>query len=213
MAKDIDFAAIKRQVPIAKVADYLGLPATSKDQIRCECPACESDNPRGLAVTKSIGSYYCHVEKRGGDCIGLLAHIRGIGQREAAEIIMRDLMGNSTDTRNSTATASRRAPYSTGSRRKQPQEPKQEPAAIGLTELEYLQHEHEAVQELGISPEDAEALGIGYAPRGIMRGLVAVPIRLGDGKLAGYIGLPDDPYIKLPTRWHHINVVPLKRRA
>jgi hypothetical protein len=51
------------------------------------------------------------------------------------------------------------------------------------------------------------------ANRGIMRGHVAVPIRLQDGTLAGYIGITE---AKLPPRWHGIPsrvVVPLRKPA
>jgi hypothetical protein len=44
---------------------------------------------------------------------------------------------------------------------------------------------------IGFDAEAATALGIGYAPRGMMSGLVAVPIRLEDGSLAEYIGITE----------------------
>jgi hypothetical protein len=40
-----------------------------------------------------------------------------------------------------------------------------------------------------------------------MRGTVAVPVRLPDGSLAGYVGITE---AKLPTKWHLGNVVKLK---
>jgi hypothetical protein len=58
---------------------------------------------------------------------------------------------------------------------------------------------HPAVAALGFEPEDAQALGIGYAGRGIMRGLVAIAVRLEDGSLAGYVGVEE--IAKLPPRW------------
>ena len=81
--------------------------------------------------------------------------------------------------------------------------------------LAYLDPAHEAVEMLGLDAETAKALGIGYAPKGILRGTIAVPIRLEDGTLAGYIGITE---AKLPNRWHGIeqppdNVVELKRKA
>jgi GAF domain-containing protein len=54
------------------------------------------------------------------------------------------------------------------------------------------------VQGLGLNTATASQLGIGYAPKGLMRGTVAVPIRLPDGKLVGYIGVTD---AKLPPQW------------
>jgi hypothetical protein len=46
----------------------------------------------------------------------------------------------------------------------------------------------------------AQALGIGYAPRGVLRGTVAVPLRKADGAIAGYVGLTE--ITKLPPKWH-----------
>jgi hypothetical protein len=38
--------------------------------------------------------------------------------------------------------------------------------------------DHITVEALGLSQETAEALGIGYAPKGMMKAYVAIPIRL-----------------------------------
>jgi len=69
-----------------------------------------------------------------------------------------------------------------------------------------------AVEALGFAAEDAKALGIGYCPKGIMRGTLAVPVRLEDGTLAGYLGITD---AKLPPRWHGIpsTVVPFAKKT
>jgi hypothetical protein len=55
--------------------------------------------------------------------------------------------------------------------------------------LDYLEADHITVEALGLSQETAEALGIGYAPKGMMKGYVAIPIRLPTGELTGYIGI------------------------
>ena len=69
----------------------------------------------------------------------------------------------------------------------------------GLEPLQCLEHDHPAVEAVGFDPETAERLGIGYAGRGTMRGTVAIPVRLPDGTLAGYIGITE---AKLPKEWH-----------
>jgi hypothetical protein len=55
------------------------------------------------------------------------------------------------------------------------------------------------VEALGLTQEAAEALGIGYASKGMMKGYVAIPIRLPTGELTGYIGIPE---AKLPKEFH-----------
>jgi hypothetical protein len=57
-----------------------------------------------------------------------------------------------------------------------------------LQPLSYLEAAHEAVQALGISPETAQTWGAGYAPKGIMRGRFAIPIRDRTGTLLAYCG-------------------------
>ena len=57
--------------------------------------------------------------------------------------------------------------------------------------LSYLQADHEAVVAVGFDVEVAKALGIGYSPKGLMRGTVAVPVRDEHGQLMGYIGITE----------------------
>lgn len=213
MAQDfIDFAALKESISFEKAIDFLGLALTRHgDQLRGECPTCDTDNPRALVITPSKG-FYCFGDKRGGDVVGLVAHCKGIGQRDAAQLMQRELMGNSTSTSTSRSTSTRNR-TSTSSRGRGLQEPKQETAAIGLTPLDYLDPAHEDVEALGMTVEDAEALGAGHASKGVLRGLVAVPLRTAEGVLVGYAGIAEGRVGKL-----HIpkpNVVPLhpKRRA
>jgi hypothetical protein len=40
-----------------------------------------------------------------------------------------------------------------------------------------------------VRPTSGEALGIGYTSKGMMKGYVAIPIRLPTGELTGYIGI------------------------
>ena len=77
------------------------------------------------------------------------------------------------------------------------------PVKKGLPEegLDYLEAGHVEVQALGLSPETASELGIGYAPRGTMIKRVLFPLRDKGGKLLGYIGFNATmtPILKLPS--------------
>jgi hypothetical protein len=55
--------------------------------------------------------------------------------------------------------------------------------------------------------------GIGYAGKGLMRGTIAVPIRLEDGTLVGYIGVTEIE--KIPSKWQLpvSNVVAIPKRT
>lgn len=167
----VDFAEVKATYSLEHVAQLLGLQLKKTGNgLRGQCPKCQG-NPRALALNPERG-WYCWDAKTGGDVIALVAHIKGIKPKEAAEWLHHS--GSTVPRENG-------------------------PDTDGVPPLQHLQSEHEAVAMLGIEPETAEALGIGYAPKGVMRGLVAVPIRRADGKIAGYIGL--DHIERLPGDW------------
>lgn len=77
------------------------------------------------------------------------------------------------------------------------------PPETAMDPLDYLQHDHAAVEALGLPAEAAKAIGAGYAGKGVCRGRVAIPIRLPNGKLAGYIGinLAHDQPLWVPKTW------------
>ena len=173
----LDFEAIKSEHPIEAVAERLGLTLKpSGKQKRGKCPVCEGSGDRNLVITPDKGVYYCFADGQGGDVIALVGHIQRLGAKQAAAWIVED----------------------TPERETAPKEKKG--VERGFQPLDYLDPEHEAVQAVGFEPDDALALGIGYAPRGVLRGTVAVPVRNEDGSIAGYIGITE---AKLPPKWEH----------
>jgi DNA primase len=169
-----NFDEIKAANAISEVAERLGLNMNkSGASLRGKCPACESGGNRNLVVTPGKEVYFCFSEGKGGDVLQLISHVKGIGVKDAAQW----LAGPSTPKEKTT---------------------KGETPSEGFKPLDYLQHDHEAVIALGFEPDDADRIGLGYAPRGMMKGLVTVPIRLTDGRLVGYIGISE---AKLPTSW------------
>lgn len=186
----IDFAELKSRVTIEAVVQRLNLKTVkSGHQLRAACPACKQGGDRAIAITPSKSLFYCFAAQAGGDQIQLAAHIRGESAKDAAQW----LGGTSTGTvvpATSTSTVSKNE-------------------TTGFAPLDYLEAAHDAVEALGFDAETALALGIGYAPKGILRGTVAIPVRLEDGTLAGYIGITE---ARLPTKWHlpTTNVVRLK---
>jgi DNA primase len=138
---------------------------------RVMCPVNEGDK-RELVLTYDKGLWHCFGCKKGGDQIELVAHVCQIPQKEAAQHIQTKFHGYT-------------------------------PVKKGLPEdgLDYLEAEHIDVQALGLSPETAKELGIGYAPRGTMIKRVLFPLRDKQGKLLGYIGFNATmtPILKLPS--------------
>ncbi len=184
----IDFAELKGRISIEDVAHVL-LPDIKESngevkQYRASCPQCKAGGDRALAVTPGKG-YYCNADKRGGDQIALVSHIQGVSMRQAAEWLVE---------RFHLASPAPQTPP--------PQESTTPPDAVdegdGLKPLKNLDAAHEAVKALKMPQEVAEALGAGQCAKGLMRGFVAIPLRLPSGKLIGYIGVKDG---KLPTKW------------
>ena len=185
----LDFADIKRQYPIEKVIELLGLDLTKQKngQLRGGCPIHGGNDPRGFVVTPSTcppmgkkqmnNCAYCFKCEEGGDALWLISKVRKISAKAAAEWLVGDVGG--TEKREKVETTDDQA---TG----------------GMTPLDYLDPEHEAVMATGLDPEIAALIGAGYAPKGTMRGQVLLPVRLPTGELIGYLGVEE---VVEPTKW------------
>ncbi len=177
----IDFVELKARVPIADAIPKLDLSLKERNgQWRGPCPACNSGGERALVVTPAKQAFYCFGARTGGDVIALVAHIRACSMKEAAEF----LAGNSTvPVRNST-----RPRQATRNSSATVPEERNKGAARSLQPLTYLQPAHPAVEALGIDEATCEAFDAGYAPKGIMRGRLAIPVHDWQGKLLAYCG-------------------------
>jgi transposase len=91
----IDFAHLKRQLPMARVLDQLGLSSRlrgSGPQRRCPCPIHRGDaRSRTFSVHLDQGVFQCFDNACGkkGDLIDLWASVRGLALREAALDLVR----------------------------------------------------------------------------------------------------------------------------
>ncbi len=181
MANFIDFAALKAAVSIDQVADWLQLDLNKKPngQLRGCCPMHGGTNDREFVVTPSKGLFFCFGPCGGGDAITLTAQVLKIGTKEAAQRIAEHFkIGNTTST--SIVPSTSTVPVST---------PIEQKNGATLRPLEYLSTDHPAIEALGLTVAVCQALGIGYAPKGMMRGRVVFPLRLPNGTLIGYQGL------------------------
>jgi DNA primase len=152
----IDFAVIKEQFNFEAVIKKLGLVLIQNGtQWRGRCPHCKTGDERSLVITEGKG-FYCFTAKAGGDQLALVAHIKEIPVKQAAEWLAEKAPGKLTG-----------------------------------FQLDYLEPEHEAVVAVGFSTEFAKKHGIGYAPKGILKGTVAVPFRDEHGTCLGYVGITD----------------------
>lgn len=194
MGKFLDFQEIKAKTTFEMVIAKLNLPAKrTGNQWRMQCPACNSGGQRSLVITEGRG-FFCFAAAAGGDQIKLVEHINGVSAKDAAAFLVGEEYRTSTTVRDNSKTV----PESDGGDETQKFAP-----------LSYLLQEHQAVDAIGFSPEICAKTGIGFAPKGILRGLVAIPIRDEHGNLLGYIGISD---AKLPSSFM-TNVVELRPKT
>ena len=191
---NIDFAEIRERVSLEDAIGYLGLQMKRDGAAyRSACPQCKSGGDRALVVTPGKG-YYCHAQKRGGnDSTALVAHVKALSQRDAAAELHEHFLSEKRPVPQATTSGSKKAASGF------------DPDAFAGN----LVYSGE-VEDMGISEDDAYALGIGYHPR---RKAVYMPIRNLDGTLAGFVGIADAQAIKLPPKWILSSVVPFKARA
>jgi DNA primase len=196
VAQFIDFADLKAKLTFGETVQLLGLEfKQSGNQWRGACPVCKGAAERSLVITDGKG-WFCFIAHKGGDQIALASHILGIGMKEAAlhlaeQAGMVPVQSTSTSTKDTSP-------------------PSTEDKGEGLEPLCYLEPDHEAVVSLGFDPEWCSQHGVGYAPKGVCRGSVAIPFRDDHGVLLGYIAVQDVVY--LPPDFQS-NVVPLRKRA
>jgi hypothetical protein len=187
--------SVKEAVTIHQCVQLLGIQMTmAKDQLRSPCPACRTGGPRALCVTPghkrndgSLGSFYCHGGKVGGDKIGLVAHIRNLSQTDAAKLIQEHY---------GAAPQKRAVPGNS------PSPPQKERAGFDIEAYaKRLDPEHEALAHLGVSAETLREFKAGYAVNGVHKLRLALPVSDQTGAIQFYVGLAlgdEQPAIKVP---------------
>ena len=171
----VDFAEVKASHPIETLIPRLDLKMKQYgDQWRGPCPTCQKGGDRALVITPGKSAFFCFGGSTGGDAISLAAHIRGEPVKDAALWIAGKGSAPSGDTTNSCTVPNENRKGSEDRRVLKP--------------LTYLESDHAKLKPLGIAPETLEFFGAGYAPKGIMRGRIAIPIHDLDGDLVAYCG-------------------------
>ncbi len=189
----VDFAELKSRVSIEEAVQMLGLVMKSgNNQFRGPCPACKGGGERALVITSSKAAFYCFAAHKGGDVIALVAHIRNCDMKVAAQFLAEQIRVEQQQPK-----------------RTVPESGAREEGTKTLAALSYLEPEHDAVHAVGFSSDFCKKHGIGYAPRGIMRGTVAIPFRDEHGTLLGYIGVTE---CTLPADFTP-NVVPFGKKS
>lgn len=228
----IDFAALKAAVPITDAAEALGLAIKREGtQSRAPCPACNSGGERAIVLTPGKGLFYCFAAKKGGDCIGLAAHVLGVGNNDAANFLADQLgTGNSTvkpdretgtdtgtDTGTGTSTSTVSKSHATAPQKQEERDASASTAASARQKSASASFDPEKfgkslgyddqVKALGISEDNAARYRIGSK-----RGKLFIPICPPDVQPACWAELDGDR-LRLPDKWLPSNVIRLKRPA
>jgi hypothetical protein len=227
MRQSINFQWVKQQIDPERAFELLDLTMRRQrdHQWRGNCPACQSDR---TFVYTHVEGFTCHScgEEGKGDVIALAAFALDLpGQWEGAfELCKRegiplkpsDTVRTSKSTSRSTSTRNvepesepvRKPPSPRGGGRNPPPHQHRaefDPAAFA-EKLAYT----DEVEALGISEEEALALGIGFHRNKLYQAL-----RWPNGQTAGYSWIDKDGALHLPAKLIPMdaNVVPLRRRA
>ena len=83
----LDFQQVKNDFPIEKVVELLGIEVTKQrnGQLRGNCPIHGGNDPRGFVITPARNLAYCFKGCGGGDQLWLIAKVKDISSKEAAE--------------------------------------------------------------------------------------------------------------------------------
>lgn len=85
------FEQVKELVGMEQAIAFLGLQVKqeSPGQWRSVCPACKGSGKRDLSINTDIDKFRCFKSNKGGtDATALVAHVRQVTQKEAAEMLL-----------------------------------------------------------------------------------------------------------------------------
>lgn len=168
------FEEVRSRVTIQQAVEYLRLELTKiehgKDgeQYRYPCPACKGTDKRSISVNMQKGFRCFAGDKKGDDATALVAHVKGIRNGEAAQLLKEHFI------------SAARASSSTKPEAKAEGKGRSD-ARQGVRPLEL---DHPVIEMLGINPDVLEAIGGGYDGERIQ-----IPLRTEAGELRGTLGI------------------------
>lgn len=187
----VSFDELKALVSITECAAWLGIKLKQTgNTFRGDCPLCNHE--RSFTLTPKLGLFGCFKCQTRGSVIDLVHHIKQTANiRDAALMLQEHFLDGTAPPHDGTVPSMAKRPNDDMPEGTAPKEQKVEPTTHSseLKPLDYLTIDHEAIEALKLSPFACQALGVGYAPKGTMRGRIVFPMRLPDGTLVAYIGL------------------------
>ena len=126
---------------------------TKGDQLRFACPKCGGSDKRTLSINLQKGFQCFAAHKKGDDATALVAHVKGIRNGEAAQLLKAQFLSSSTEPEVARPSERERS----------------EAAPDVLAPLIDLEIEHPVIEMLGLTPTIMETLGGGIAAKGRWR--------------------------------------------
>ena len=177
----IDFADVKARVSIEEAAEKIGLNLKpSAGKLRCPCPV-HGGGDRAIVITPEKGLFCCFGSRpsTGGDQIQLVAHVKEISVKDAAEF----LGGTVPLSRNKTAPPNNKSPSTVPT-----SPPGRKPGFDVAAYAAKLDPGAPALASLGISAETLRDWKAGYSNSGTNRGRLAIALHDRDGNTIGFAG-------------------------
>lgn len=176
MANWIEFAAIKRTVPLTAALEHYRiheLRRSGRNQLRGRCPLHDGEGRDTFHVDTAEQVFHCFSCGAGGSVLDLVAKIEGCGLREAAQKLSgwSSMTGNLAPLQKTTVTK------------------KINPIPPLRFQLRGVNVRHPYLASRGIHEATAREFGIGfYAGPGLMSQRLVIPIDDEAGRLVGYGG-------------------------
>ncbi len=197
----INFAELRARVSLEDViVRYYKIDNLKRDgqKLVGPCPVHGGDSPRAFHVDLEKNVWHCFSKcQRGGNQIDFVSLKENIGVREAALRLQAFFLEGTGPA--PTASASTPAPKATPTPAATPTTPPATPKPEHLKENEDdnpildvkldLKGDHpHLIEDRRLKLETTKHFGVGYCSRGIMRGLITIPIHEAEGNLVAYAG-------------------------
>lgn len=226
----VNFNEIRARVTLEMVLDHYGLAGFKRQgqTLIGACPVHGGDSPRAFHADLDKNLWHCFTKcKRGGNQIDFVAAKDGITVRDAALKLKRLFLdGNPPPTTPAATTAIPAPAPQTPETKPEPRQRKgklekdAEPnPVINVNLVLRFDHPHLA-EDRKLSESTCRHFGVGYCNRGIMAGLIAIPIHDEQGQLVAFAGRrlrPSDARelgkYKLPKGFHKERVLYNLHRA
>jgi DNA primase len=196
----VDFRAVKGAVTIVQVLqhyDWMSRLHQTGDSLTGPCPIHGGDNPTAFRVSLSKNCWNCFSRcGGGGNVLDLVARKEKLSLLQAANLLVEWFHLDLPDE----GSAKRPGPAHPAPSTAPPSSPAPSPSASPVKdeakgvnsvmnfELKQLQPDHPYLAERGLTAETVQTFGLGFCPKGLLAGRIAIPIHNVDGKLVAYAG-------------------------